>query len=100
MAKESKRRGGPHSAPTAWASFGGDHQFRYGIPDNDGAMRFRFYPDDPHHEALMGSRLTERIALDRTRAGSASRPRTAVGVWRAIEPTQTLSPVRVSPCCG
>jgi hypothetical protein len=64
---EQSRRGGGHSLPTPWASGAGRDQIRYGIPDRDGSLKFRFHRGEGVYKTLVGTPgLRARIALDRS----------------------------------
>jgi hypothetical protein len=58
----TSRRG----APTVWAYDAGRNRLVYGIPEQDGTLRFRFARGEPAYQKLVGKPgLTATIVLDR-----------------------------------
>jgi hypothetical protein len=55
------------SPPTPWASFGGYDRIRYGVPDRDGSLKFRFHRGEEIYKTLVSTvGLHARITVDRS----------------------------------
>jgi hypothetical protein len=65
MAEDSKA--GRQSVPTPWADGAGRDQIRFGVPDRDRSLKFRFHTGEEIYSTLVSTPgLHARIALDRT----------------------------------